>query len=71
MGNKVQENIKNAIEKNNEKIEKLLENSHLTFTLNKEISELMDKNAALRENCKHEFEDGFCIWCGTSEEYNK
>jgi hypothetical protein len=63
----IQQNIKDIIDKNNQKIEELL--TPETFILNQEIYHLQQKNALLRAQCKHEFTNGFCKWCGLPEEY--
>lgn len=62
----VQQNIREVIDSNNEKIEKLITPG--TFILNKEILHLQEQNTQLRAQCKHEFIDGFCKWCDTPEE---
>lgn len=59
------EEIRDKINFNNQKIEKLLDPS--TFVLNKEIQGLMEENENLREKCKHNFQNGVCIYCGTKE----
>jgi hypothetical protein len=63
----IQQNIKDIIDKNNQKIEELLTPG--TFILNQEIYHLQQENASLRAQCKHEFINGFCKWCGLPEEY--
>lgn len=65
----VQENIRFTINENNKKIEELMNPG--IFVLNKEIERLTEENAALRENCHHEFVNGVCKWCDLPEElYN-
>lgn len=54
--------IKQRIDANNALIEKNL--SVNIFTLNNTVSELLEYNRKLQEECPHEFdEDGFCIYC--------
>lgn len=54
--------IKQKIDVNNALIEKNL--SVNIFTLNNTVSELLNDNRKLQEQCPHEFdEDGFCIYC--------
>lgn len=62
----IEQNIKDIITANNKKIEELITPG--TFVLNKEIVRLQEQNAQLRAQCKHEFENGFCKWCGIPEE---
>ena len=57
------EEIKDKIAINNRRIQELSTPSF--FTLNKEISQLLEENAHLREMCEHEYnEENVCIWCG-------
>ena len=54
--------IKRRIDANNALIEKNL--SVNIFTLNNTVSELLEDNRKLQEECPHEFdEEGFCIYC--------
>ena len=54
--------IKRRIDANNALIEKNL--SVNVFTLNNTVSELLEDNRKLQEECPHEFdEEGFCIYC--------
>ena len=39
-----------------------------TFTLNTTISELLEENEKLRQQCPHKFENGTCIYCDLVEE---
>lgn len=39
-----------------------------TFTLNTTISELLEENEKLRQQCPHKFENGACIYCDLAEE---
>lgn len=34
-----------------------------TFVLNNTVSELLEENRRLQAQCKHEYEDGACIYC--------
>lgn len=51
--------IREQIDINDAKIQKLLNR----FVLTNEINELLQDNEKLRQICKHEFEDGFCKYC--------
>ena len=51
--------IREQIDRNDAKIQKLLNR----FVLTNEINELLQDNEDLRQICKHEFEDGFCKYC--------
>lgn len=57
--------IRRKIDKNNEEIELYLTPNH--FILNNEVSRLLMENEQLRKQCKHEFENGYCIYCDTRE----
>lgn len=56
--------IKERITKNNAQIAKLLHK----FVLTDEINKLLKENDELRFLCKHEYEDGKCIFCGIPED---
>lgn len=58
--------IKQRIDQNNKVIQELLTPS--SFVLNNTISELLKENEELQKQCKHEFEDGYCIYCYKEEE---
>ena len=59
--------IKERIDKNNARIDELLDLSK--FTLNKEIRDLLQDNQKLRKQCPHEYDDkGRCIYCDMTEE---
>lgn len=58
--------IKEAIDRNNQIIQSIFSPSG--FTLNNTISQLLDENRALQAKCKHEFENGYCIYCYKEEE---
>lgn len=56
------EEIRAQVVKNNKKIEECL--NPRFFTLNKEISELLEENKKLQRICPHEYDDmGYCIFC--------
>lgn len=58
--------IERLITFNNKKIEEMLDPS--TFVLKPEVSELLEENKKLREQCPHVFEHGVCVFCGTTRE---
>ena len=58
--------IERLIAFNNKKIEEMLDPS--TFVLKPEVSELLEENKKLREQCPHIFERGVCVFCGTTKE---
>lgn len=60
--------IGEIIRENNERIEELMNPNQ--FVLNNTVAELLEENRALQEQCTHEFEDGFCIYCLKSEGSN-
>lgn len=53
--------IKNKIDENNKIIESLITPN--IFTLNNTVSQLLSENERLQKQCKHEFRDGYCIYC--------
>ena len=53
--------IKNKIDENNKIIESLITPN--IFTLNNIVSKLLNENESLQRQCKHEFRDGYCIYC--------
>ena len=57
--------IKEKINQNNLAMQKLF--SPNTFILNEEIQKLREENAALQSICPHEFESGYCKYCGVKE----
>lgn len=57
--------IKARIQRNNARIEELLEPA--TFVLNREVADLISQNQELRNKCPHIFEKGVCIYCGAAE----
>ena len=58
------EEIRNAIAKNDEIIEKSVAN---TFVLNKRAREALQANARLRRACPHQYNNGICIYCNSEE----
>lgn len=58
--------IKSKIDENNKIIESLLKPGQ--FVLNEQISDLLKQNESLRAECTHQFENGYCVFCGTKEE---
>ena len=54
--------IKKQIEAINTKITERANSG--TFIFDKEIENLINKRILLRQECKHEFENDECIWCG-------
>lgn len=57
--------IRKKINENNKRIQFLLNK----FVLTEELNELMEENERMREECKHEFVDGVCIYCDVLEEF--
>ena len=53
--------IKTKIDENNKIIESLLTPNQ--FTLNNTIAKLLEENQKLQDECEHEFENGYCIYC--------
>ena len=58
--------IKQKIDENNKIIETLLTPNQ--FTLNNTIAKLLEENQKLQDECKHKFEDGYCIYCYKEKE---
>lgn len=58
--------IKERIDKNNNLIEKFMAPNK--FVLNNIVAELLYENKKLQDQCKHEFDDGICIYCYKMEE---
>ena len=58
--------IRQRIDLNNKLIAQSMQPS--SFTLNNTIAQLLEENRQLQSQCKHEFEDGFCIYCDKMEE---
>jgi hypothetical protein len=60
--------IKKRIDENNKIIESLMTPN--IFSLNNTIADILSENKKLQSECKHEFEDGFCIYCYKEEPSN-
>lgn len=58
--------IKEQIDRNNGLIEQFLAPNQ--FVLNNTVAQLLKENAQLQQQCQHEFEEGYCIYCYKSEE---
>ena len=58
--------IKEQIDHNNRIIEDVM--SPNKFTLNNTIAALLQENSKLQQQCEHDFEEGFCIYCYKSKE---
>lgn len=58
--------IKEKIDFNNKRLEEIL--SPNIFTLNNAAAEIIKENYELQQKCKHEYEDGFCVYCYKIEE---
>lgn len=57
--------IKQEIEKLNEE---LAQHHSITFTLNNEVKDILERIYELQAQCAHEFnKDGVCIYCGVSK----
>lgn len=57
--------IKEKINKNNKLISDLF--SPNQFILNNTVAALLKENEVLQGLCKHEFKNGYCIWCDLEE----
>ena len=53
--------IKEKIDFNNKLIRDMFNPNQ--FTLNNTVRELLEENARLQEKCKHEYDEGYCIYC--------
>lgn len=60
------EYIKEKINENNKIIESLLTPNQ--FTLNNTIAKLLKENSDLQKHCKHQFVNGYCIYCCKEEQ---
>lgn len=60
------EYIKEKINENNKIIELLLTPNQ--FTLNNTIAKLLKENSDLQKHCKHQFVNGYCIYCCKEEQ---
>lgn len=58
--------IKEKIDANNKLIESALRPNQ--FTLNNTIASLLLENDSLQQQCPHEYEEGYCIYCYKQEE---
>jgi len=58
--------IKQRIDENNKIIEVLLTPNQ--FTLNNTVAKLLKENQQLQNECKHDFQDGYCIYCYKEKE---
>ena len=58
--------IKQRIDENNKIIEALLTPNQ--FTLNNTVAKLLKENQQLQNECKHDFQDGYCIYCYKEKE---
>lgn len=56
--------IRKQISEKNRLIEHLLDK----FILTNQINTLMEEIEDLRKQCKHEFDHGYCIWCGRPQD---
>lgn len=59
------EQIKEKIDANNLMIRTLMKPN--SFVLNPMIASLLKENLKLQQECKHEFENGKCIYCYMEE----
>lgn len=57
--------IHERIERNNKIIEDCF--SPNVFTLNNTVKNLLKENEELQNQCTHEFENGYCIYCYKEE----
>lgn len=58
--------IKEQIDLNNNLIEQAL--SPNLWTLNNTVANLLKENERLQDECTHQYEEGFCVFCYKSEE---
>ena len=58
--------INSQINQNNDKIEKFLITNN--FLLNSQVSELIEKNKQLQNQCPHSYKNGYCEYCYKEEE---
>lgn len=61
-----QDYIKEKIDENNKIIESLMTPNQ--FTLNNTIAKLLKENSDLQKYCKHQFDNGYCIYCYKEKE---
>lgn len=57
--------IKEQIDLNNNLIEQAL--SPNLWTLNNTVANLLKENERLQDECTHQYEEGFCVFCYKSE----
>ena len=60
-----QQEIHNKVKSNYAKMESLFTPGK--FTLNSEVSSLIEENAELQSKCNHKFEEKTCIYCYACE----
>ena len=58
--------IFSLIKTKKDRIEELIDPT--TFVLNKEVEVLQAEIENLQQECRHEYEDGMCRYCGKQEE---
>lgn len=58
--------IRQRIDLNNKIISQAIQPNF--FTLNNTVADLLEENRQLQAQCKHEFENGYCIYCDKMEE---
>lgn len=61
-----QDYIKEKIDENNKIIESLMTPNQ--FTLNNTIAKLLKENQQLQNECNHDFQNGYCIYCYKEKE---
>lgn len=57
--------VKRKIDANNALIEKLMTPNQ--YTLNNTIRDLLKENEEYQNQCPHEYEEGYCIYCYKEE----
>ncbi len=62
--------IRNIIDKNNDKILDLLRKNNFNFVFDPEIGAILAENEGLRKQCEHEYENGKCKYCDLEEKIN-
>lgn len=58
--------IRQRIDLNNKIISQTIQPNF--FTLNNTVADLLEENRQLQAQCRHEFENGYCIYCDKMEE---
>ncbi len=61
--------IKEQIDRNNAIMESLITPNK--FTLNNTVASLLQENSRLQSMCKHEYENGYCIYCYKNDPNHK